>query len=372
MRWRIFGLIYRSVVKPILFLFSPDTMHNLATATGEIIARSNILLRAVNVMKYSNPILSQTVCGLNFKNPIGLAAGFDKDGYILETLPSLGFGFSSVGTVTNCAYEGNPKPWATRLIKSRALTVNYGLKNEGVDVVSNRLRNINLPNWYRFGVSIGKTNSQDTVGVDEGIADYVACFKQIQMAHIGDWYEINISCPNTFGGEPYTSPERLTYLLQAIFEHKPDKPVFVKMPINLVWTDFKELVDVCLSFGVQGLIIGNLNKDRLDPAIKDTISENIKGGISGKPTEKLSNELISQTYSYAGDKIIIIGVGGIFSAEDAYEKIQRGASLVQLITGMIYNGPQLIGQINLELSQLLERDGYQNIGEAVGVKTLVK
>ena len=138
------------------------------------------------------------------------------------------------------------------------------------------------------------------------------------------------------------------------------------MPINLPWKEFKPLCEVALKYKVDGVIIGNLNKNRQDPAIIDEIPKSVQGSISGKPTEKLSNELISKTYREYKKKLIIIGAGGIFSAEDAYEKIKRGSTLVQLITGMIYQGPQLIGEINRGLVKLLEKDGYKNISQAVG------
>ena len=147
---------------------------------------------------------------------------------------------------------------------------------------------------------------------------------------------------------------------------KPKKPVFLKMPINLPWVKFKALLDLAIKYKVAGVIIGNLNKNRQDPVIKDAIPSYIKGSVSGLPTQKLSNELIAKTYKTYGQKLVIIGVGGIFSAADAYAKIQRGATLVQLITGMIYEGPQLIGDINRGLVSLLHHDGYTHLSQAIG------
>ena len=221
-------------------------------------------------------------------------------------------------------------------------------------------------NNYPISISIGKTNSTKTASQKAGIEDYYDCLKEFANAGIGDFYTINISCPNTFGGEPFTTPESLDPLLKKLQMVKTNKPIFLKMPINLEWKEFKQLLEIALKYKVNGVIIGNLNKDRQDPAIKDIIPEHVQGGISGKVTWALSNKLIYQTYKAYGKKLIIIGVGGIFSAEDAYKKIKRGASLVQLITGMIYEGPQLIGEINQGLVELIKRDGYKNISEAVG------
>lgn len=190
-------------------------------------------------------------------------------------------------------------------------------------------------------ISIGKTNSSKTTGLEPGIKDYYDCLKKVIASGLGDCYEINISCPNTFGGESFTTPERLKMLLEKLSTLSVDKPIFLKMPINLLWEDFRALLDIALLFSIRGITIGNLNKNRADKSICDHIPEYVQGNISGKPTWKLSNDLIFKTYQHYGDKLLIIGVGGIFSAEDAYEKIKLGACLVEIITGMIYEGRNL-------------------------------
>lgn len=314
---------------------------------------------------YQNPKLSQTLNGISFKNPVGLSAGFDKDANLIDIIPDVGFGFMSIGSVTLHPYEGNPQPRLYRLIKSKGLVVYYGLKNIGVDKIISKLK-AQHNSGFPLLISIAKTNSRETCTTEEGIEDYYQCLKRILESGIGEIYEINISCPNTFGGEPYTTPERLEGLLARIYQLKLAKPLFIKMPINLKWGEFRQLLLVAIKHRVDGVIIGNLNKDHNSPAVKDEIPQNIKGGISGKPTWELSNDLISKTYEQFGKDLVIVGVGGIFSAEDAYEKIKRGATLLQLITGMIYQGPQLIGEINKGLQKLLEKDGYTNISEAVG------
>lgn len=313
---------------------------------------------------YQNKVLEQELWGIKFINPVGLAAGFDKDAKLYSIMGSVGFGFTEIGTVTLDSYEGNPKPRLLRLPKSKGLVVNYGLKSIGAKAVIESLKNKQrtIPQI----ISIGRTNSQKTADFDAGVEDYYNCLKEFLDSHIGDAYEINISCPNLFGGEPFNDEISLLKLLQKIYTLNITKPIFIKMPINLPWFEFEKLIKVALQFGVQTLVIGNLNKDRNDKSIKDSIPQNIKGSISGKPTYDLSNELIYKTYQNYGDKIKIIGVGGIFSAQDAYKKIKLGASMIQLITGMIYEGPQLIGQINKELAELIKKDGYKNISQAVG------
>lgn len=327
------------------------------------------ILRAFFVREY--PELRQNIVGIDFALPVGLSAGFDKNGELLGVLPTLGFGFTQVGTVTLSAYEGNPPPRLYRLPQSKSIVVYYGLKNEGVSPIMDRVRacrtSIPLEN-FPISVSIGKTNSHGTCTEEAGITDYVRCLQMVQESGQGDFYTLNISCPNTFGGEPFTTPERLEKLLAAIQEKvQPHKPLFIKTPINVPWEEFNQLLVVCDQHGVDGVIIGNLNKDHADPTVKDSIPDHVRGGLSGLPTKQLANNLIAKTYATYGKRFVIIGVGGIFSADDAYEKIRLGASLIQLITGMIYEGPQVISSINQGLVQLLRRDGYTHISEAVGI-----
>lgn len=308
------------------------------------------------MFSHENPKLEQSICGIKFKNPVGLSAGFDKDANLLNTLPDVGFGFMSVGTVTYKPYEGNPRPRLYRLPKSKALVVYYGLKNIGVREIIKKLRKYELKKKENFPIfiSIGKTNADYTASETTGIKDYFDCLNQVIKAGVGNVYEINISCPNTFGGEPFTTAAKLEKLLKKLYTLKIDKPVFLKMPIDKKWSDFKKLLEVAVKYKVNGVIIGNLQKDHKHKTIKDEIPEKIKGGISGIPCKDVSNDLISRTYKTYGKKLVIIGVGGIFSAEDAIEKLERGASLVQLITGMIYQGPQLIGEINEAITKTPE------------------
>lgn len=362
-------LLYKKVFKPVFFKFDPEDVHDRMIKFGHFLGKYKFFRTIVGwCFRYENKILNQKLWGIDFANPVGLSAGFDKNAEVYPIMQSVGFGFAEVGTVTYKAYEGNPKPRLYRLPKSSGLVVYYGLKNRGARAIIRNLEKFkkNIPQV----VSIGRTNSKEASSFENGILDYYSCFKEFVDANVGDIYEINISCPNLYEGEPFSDPISLERLLQKIYTLDIKKPVFMKMPINLPWEEFKKLVDIALRFNVEALTIGNLNKNRQDSLIKDPIPSNVKGSISGKPTEDLSNDLISQTYKYCGDKIKIIGVGGIFSAEDAYEKIKRGASLIELITGMIYEGPQLIGEINQGLVNLLKKDGYKNISEAVGKSTL--
>lgn len=359
------SFFYQNIAKPIFFQFDPEFIHDTISNTGKFLGKSKI---GRNITKelfhFSHPSLKQKIAGITFSNPVGLSAGFDKNADLMNIMPSVGFGFMEVGTVTHKPYEGNPKPRLYRLKKSRGLVVYYGLKNIGVEKIVEKLKD--RPKNFPIIMSVGKTNCEETSTDKAGVADYKDCLKYAVEHNSGDIYDINISCPNTFGGEPFTTAQKLDVLLKELRKIKTNKPLFIKMPINIEWKEFKKMLDVAVKYKVTGVIIGNLNKDHKDKNVFDEIPKHVKGGISGRPTWRLSNDLISKTYQEYGDKLIIIGVGGIFSAADAYEKIKRGATLVQLITGMIYEGPQLIGDINRDLVNLLQRDGYKNISEAVG------
>lgn len=365
-KYQLIGSIYRAILKPIFFKFDPEFVHDEMTSRGKLLGSNPVTKKLTSLaFNYKNPILNQVVDGVEYINPVGLSAGFDKNAKLINILEDVGFGFMEIGSVTYNPYTGNPKPRLYRLKKSKGLVVYYGLMNDGVKKITERIKK-SKPGKLVLGISIAKTNAEYTSTQEGGIQDYYDCLKYLEENQIGQYYTINISCPNTFGGEPFTTEEKLEKLLSKLSEIKATKPVYIKMPINLSTEEFDRLLKIAVKYKINGVVIGNLTKVKDPNLIKDSIPENIKGGISGKPTEKLCNELISYTYKNYGKQLIIIGVGGIFSAEDAYEKIKRGATLLQLITGMIFQGPQLIGEINHGLAELLKKDGHSNISEAVG------
>lgn len=357
---------YQTFYKPYIFRHDPEYVHdrhlNFGRKLGKYGATRSLTRFAFN---YENAALNTEVDGIKYRNPIGLSAGFDKDAHLMHIMPSVGFGFMDIGSVTYKPYEGNPQPRLYRLPKSKALVVYYGLKNEGSEIIIERVATFKQ-NAFNVNISIAKTNCSETSTTEGGIEDYYQTLRMFAGRGVGSSYEINISCPNTFGGEPFTTPELLDRLLAKLREVKTDKPIYIKMPINLSWKEFDALLAVATKYKINGVVIGNLTKDRDSELIKDVVPDHIKGGISGKPTQKLSNDLIAKTYEQYGDKLTIVGVGGVFSAADAYEKIKRGSSLVQMITGLIYEGPQVVGQINKGLVDLLLKDGYSKISEAVG------
>jgi dihydroorotate dehydrogenase len=310
---------------------------------------------------YSNKMLEQEILGIKFKNPVGLSAGFDKNAQLTQILPSVGFGFEEVGSITGEQCKGNEGTRLWRLKNSKSLLVYYGLKNDGADVISKRLKdkNFRIP----IGISIAKTNSPETCETETGIADYLKAYKAFE--NIGAYFTVNISCPNTFGGQPFTDPEKLEKLLVEIKKLPKSKPIFVKISPDLPNEQIDQIIKVVDKSNIDGFIISNLTKNRDNKNIKDKLPSD-HGGMSGKIVEDLANDLISYVYHKTEGRYLIIGSGGVFTAEDAYKKIKLGASLVQMITGMIFEGPQVISEINRGLVKLLKKDGYKNISEAVG------
>jgi dihydroorotate dehydrogenase len=394
------GVGYRKVAKPLLFLRDPELVHVHATALGEWLGRSATARRALaGVFSFQDSpknsssgsgFLKQNVLGIDFANPIGLAAGFDYEARLTQILPAMGFGFGTVGTLTNQPYGGNPRPMLGRLPRSRSLMVNKGFKNDGVAATLARLgeklqdpvrSGVASAFAYPVGVSIGKTNTADLATQAEAIADVVAGFRAAEASGVPfAYYELNISCPNLVGLVEFYKPKHLEELLVALEEIfsrdvrsadvRRARPVFVKMPISKTDEEVRAMMDVivCHPF-IKAVIFGNLQRDRNNPAlVPEEAARWSVGNFSGVPCRDRSDELIRLVYREYGAKIRVIGCGGTFSAEDAYRKIKLGASLVQLITGLIFQGPQLVAQINRDLARMLARDGYRSIAEAVGAE----
>ncbi len=350
--------IYQYLLKQILFLFDPERVHDRMIVVGRILG-SNPLTRGIAglMFNYQNKKLEQTIAGIKFNNPVGLAAGFDKEAFLPKILPLLSFGFEEAGSITALAFGGNERPWMWRLPEARALRINYGLKNSGAINIHKRLQGRKFD--FVLGISIAKTNDEKTSHVETGIEDYFTTYKTFQDT--GDYFTINISCPNTCEASPiFADPKNLDLLLAKLFSVPKIKPVFIKLSPDLTEEQLTGILALGNKYPVDGFICTNLTK-------VNKFNHSGKGGFSGKAVEELSNLMLARVYKYYGGKKIIIGCGGIFSAEDAYKKIKLGASLVQLITGMIFQGPQLISEINQGLVELLEKDGYNNIREAVGV-----
>jgi dihydroorotate dehydrogenase len=338
--------LYQRVLKPVLFRFDPELVHDVFVRFGAALGRFELSRRLVSAAYGYRPAdASVTVDGITYRRPVLLAAGFDYNGQLTRILPSVAFGGVEVGSITARPSEGNPKPRLTRLVRSRSLLVNKGLRNQGVDRFIERMRKTPREPDFVIGVSIARTNDRESASLEGGIEDYHTTLTRLVDAGLGDFYTINISCPNVFGGESFADADRLEQLLQRLCQVRHDRPMYVKMPINLLWADFEELLEVIAGFPIDGVVIGNLNKhyDELD--FPEEAPDRYGGGLSGLPCASRSTELIRRTRARFGDRFTIIGCGGILTAADALEKMRAGADLVQLITGMIFEGPHLMGEI---------------------------
>ncbi len=353
---------YKWILKPILFKFDPEKVHDAMGALGHFMGQYYLSRKVASLLwNYKDKSLEQKILGIDFKNPVGLSAGFDKNAELTDIIPQVGFGFMEIGSVTGEVCVGNPKPRLWRLKKSQSLSVYYGLMNDGCVAIAERLKDkkFTIP----VGINIAKTNCATTIDTKNGINDYFRAYKA--FTDIGSYFTINISCPNTFGGQPFTDATRLDALLEKIMSLKKTTPIFLKISPDLSQKEIDEIVEVSSKWGIDGFICTNLTKNRNNQKIVDEKLPAL-GGLSGKVLNDLSDDLIRYIYKKTNGKFIIIGVGGIFNAHDAYKKIKAGASLVELITGMIFEGPQVVSSINLGLVKLLKDDGYKNISEAVG------
>lgn len=350
---KIIASLYQ-LLKKWMFLFDAEAMHNSFTRMGNLLGRFELTkILTAWIFNYKSFKTTKKIDGIIFPNPIGLAAGFDYNGELTQILPSVGFGYQMVGTVTYLPYGGNKKPRLGRFPDSKSLLVNKGLKSLGAKEIVKKLSNLNFQN--PVGISIAATNKHFE-STKEQLIDIINSFRLFEHSQVKhSFYELNISCPNTFGGEPFTNPKRLELLLRVLEKIKIKKPVYIKMPIDQSVSETIKLLEVASQYSyIKGVNIGNLAKDRKNADMtKEDKKEwqTMKGNLSGKPTYKKSNQLIKAAKKQFGNRFTIIGTGGIFSPSDAKEKIRLGADLIQLISGMIFEGPQLMGLINFKLEE---------------------
>jgi len=342
-------------------------VHDFTVNIGSLLGKNAFSRELLSVFfNFEDQKLNTKVFGIKFKNPIGIAGGFDKNAKLIQTLPSIGFGFIEVGSITAKPYKGNRKPWNVRLPKDKSIIVNYGLKNEGVEVLRKRIKR--QKRTTPLIINIAKTNDIRIKG-EASTEDYNKSF--IKLQSLADIINLNVSCPNTGDGTLFCeSPEMLNKLLARISKNKILKPVVLKLKPDITDSILEEIVKIATGYPfIKGFIISNLTSNRkLLKKTKAKETRQYNGGISGKPMYKLSNEMIRKVYKKTNGNYAIIGLGGVFTAEDAYEKICLGASLVEIATGLIYGGPSTVKNINKGLVKLLERDGFNNISQAIGSK----
>ena len=351
--------MYQKFVKPLFFMMNPESAHKFILYLGRFLSYTKISRIFRPFFVFHDESLESDVMGVHFENPVGLAGGFDKNGYLTDFFPDIGFGFMEVGSVTANAYGGNPAPRLYRLLKNKGLVVNYGLANQGVDVIHNRLKNkkFRIP----IIINVAKTNDALIKG-DGSVKDYVRGFAK--MKPISNIFVINISCPNAGDGRSFEDPALLEKLLIALNKKRKGVKILLKISPDVEKNNLDKIISLAEKYNIDGFVISNLTKKR--SGLINEKGLELKGGISGPVLAKKSNKLIAYVFRKTRGRFAIIGCGGISSGKDAYEKIKCGASLVELITGMIYQGPGIIKNINRELVELLERDGYSNVSEAIG------
>lgn len=390
--------MYR-LLRPLLFRLDAETAHGRgmrAAAWGERLPGAVRALYAPRLGADAER-LAQTVWGLSFRSPLGLAAGFDKNAERVAFWDALGFGFAEIGSVTALPGDGNPRPRAFRLPADGALVNRLGLGNEGAAAVAARLAATPRPPGFRIVVNVAKTHSPNILGAD-GVADFRASVRHL-LPH-ADALVLNVSCPNTAEGKTFETPEALDALLSAVTEEwaedrktrdegnpaiAPDKgspsslgPRPSACPLLVKWSPppaagldtehIDELVGIALGHGVTGFVATNTASDRdglaTDRATLDAIGN---GGLSGRPVARRAEALVRHLYRTTDGAVPIIGVGGIDSADEAYRRVRAGATLLEVYTGLVYEGPGLVRRIHEGLLRRLDRDGLGSISDAVGL-----
>ncbi len=363
-------MLYRSLLRPLLFRLPPETAHELALNS---LATAPKLTKALIGDRFKlSPFGNLRRFGLNFANPVGLAAGFDKDGVALDSLAALGFGFIEAGTVTYHPQPGNDRPRLFRLPLDRALINRAGFNNKGATAFAERVHN-QRPDCV-LGVSIGKSK---VVSLEDAVADYVKSFEIVYP--IADYVAVNVSSPNTPRLRELQQTEQLDELLRALQDRNRELaeqtngrgvlPLLVKLSPDLDDRELEEVVAVARKNNVAGLIATNTTTAR-EPL--ETGSEEVKrcgeGGLSGAPLRRRSLQMIARLYNLTDGTLPLVGVGGIFTAEDAWEMISAGASLLQIYTGFIYEGPSIAKKINEGLRRIVSKAGFVSLDEAVGCR----
>ena len=343
-----------SKFRSLIFKIDPETAHTLAIKSLKFNFAPNIFDETKN-----DPMFQTTLFGKKLDNPIGMAAGFDKNAEVYNPLIKLGFGFVEVGTITPLEQYGNPKPRVFRLVEDQALINRLGFNSLGAKNVSSRIRS-NIPDGL-LGINVGPNKDSENK-----LNDYLICLKTFH--DIADYIAINISSPNTENLRDFHEQTKLDELLNFIEQEKTNLkskvPIVVKISPDVSENQVQQISEILLKYQVEAIIVSNTtegNRENLQNA-----SKHQKGGLSGKPLELKSNQLINKFYNLLKDKIDIIGVGGVDSGKSAYDKFLAGANYIQLYTGMVFQGPNIVGKIKKELKKLLINDGVKNFKEIVG------
>ena len=345
-----------SNLRSLIFKLDPETAHNLAIKSLKFNFIPNILDEDKD-----NPLFKTRLFNKDLENPIGMAAGFDKNAEVYNSLFKLGFGFVEVGTITPLKQYGNPKPRVFRLVEDEALINRLGFNNYGALNVLERIKS--NKQYGLLGINIGP--NKDTVNK---LNDYIECLKTFY--EVADYITINISSPNTEDLRSFHDQLKLNELLGIVKKEKKNLnskvPIAVKVSPDIDDQEINKISEVLLNNNIEAIIISNTSDSTRENL--NNIQGHQKGGLSGKPIEKKSTDLISKFYKILKGRIKIVGVGGVDSGKSAYEKFLAGANYVQLYTGMVFRGPNIVNMIKKELKELLSKDGVKNYAEIIGKK----
>jgi dihydroorotate dehydrogenase (fumarate)/dihydroorotate dehydrogenase len=362
--------VYESAIRPLLFRLDPERAHDLAVGTSALAGRVAPVRRAAaRVLAVDDPRLRTTVAGLALANPLGLAAGFDKNGRAVPMLGALGFGHLEIGSVSAHPSAGNPRPRLFRIPQDRAIAVAYGVPNEGADAIGRRLDA--QPRTVPLGINLVKTNDPARPAVAPGVyEDYAASFARLQDR--ADYAAINLSCPNSAADRDFFDElPRIASLLEHLAAAAPRVPVILKLKPTRDAGVLREIVAIADDFPfVAGFAI-NLPSGKPPDLRLSVLPERLAlmpGAVGGPPVRALVDDILATLYEIVGpgSRYALIAAGGVSSADDAYRKLQLGASLVQLYTGLIYRGPGLVREVLTGLLALLERGGHATVADAVG------
>lgn len=341
--------MYKTIIRPILFLFDPERIHGWVFFWFKVLKKCPFTLPILRKLyQVKKPSLEREVLGIRFPNPVGLAAGFDKNAEVVDVFAALGFGFVEIGTVTPVGQPGNPKKRIFRIPQDEALINRMGFNNEGVITIVERLKK------RKSNVIIGGNIGKNKVTSNENaVADYVLTFNE--LFDYVDYFAVNVSSPNTPNLRQLQDKEPLQKILGALQQinlEKPNpKPILLKIAPDLTEEQLMDIIDIVNTTGIQGVIATNTTLSRKGLHVEQPKIDQIgNGGLSGKPLKDRSTEVIRFLAEKSGKSFVIIGVGGIHSVEDVKEKLDAGADLVQLYTGFIYEGPGLVKKILKELN----------------------
>lgn len=355
---------YKSLIRPLAFKLPAETAHEIGIKTLKSALGPQFIQNWAAERFEAGVFGDLERFGLSFKNPVGVAAGFDKNGRVVNQLGSLGFGFVEVGTVTYLPQTGNPKPRLFRLPDDEALINRLGFNNQGAAAVAARLKR--LVRKCVVGVNIGRNKD---VPNEEAAENYLQTFDV--MHPVADYIAVNISSPNTPNLRELQKSEILEDLLLRLETRNRElgrKPLLVKIAPDMTEAEIEIIVGVCLGKSLAGIIATNTTIDRTELRTKD-VARFGAGGLSGRPLAKRSTDVVSIVYRHSKGKLPIIGVGGIFTAEDAFAKIAAGASLVQAYTGFVYGGPTFAREINRGLLKIVKESGLSSLDDAIGCGT---